>query len=184
MNAYSEDLRRKIVEAVERGMGKSQAACTFGVCLSSVERYAKMARDYPSRAPKKRPGSLPKIDEGSRRLLGGRPGGLSDRHAARKARVSGEGIRAEDERVDRQQDAEAPRMEPKKDHWERTREFLKAAWRVLVAGGLDARRLVFVDEMGAHTSLTSLYAWARRGERVRVLRCRATEERTRRCWRV
>lgn len=35
MNAYSEDLRRKIVQALHRGMGKSQAARTFGVSLSS-----------------------------------------------------------------------------------------------------------------------------------------------------
>jgi transposase len=31
MNAYSEDLRRKIVEAIERGMGKSEVARSFGV---------------------------------------------------------------------------------------------------------------------------------------------------------
>src|SRR3954447_18329306 len=42
MNAYSEDLRRKIIEALRRGMGKSQAARTFSVSLSSVKRYAKM----------------------------------------------------------------------------------------------------------------------------------------------
>jgi len=30
-------------------------------------------------------------------------------------------------------------------------EFLRAAWRTLVAGGSDAGRLVFVDEMGANT---------------------------------
>ena len=46
-------------------------------------------------------------------------------------------------------------------------EWLRAAWRVRVAQGLDARRLVFVDECGIHTSLLSLYAWARRGERAR-----------------
>ncbi len=45
-------------------------------------------------------------------------------------------------------------------------EWLRAAWRALVAGGLDADRLVFVDEMGANTSLAPPYAWARRGERA------------------
>jgi len=45
MKAYSEDLRRKVVEAVEhRGMGKSEAARTFGVSLSSVKRYVGKAR--------------------------------------------------------------------------------------------------------------------------------------------
>jgi len=44
--------------------------------------------------------------------------------------------------------------------------FLRAAWRALVAGQIDARRLVFVDEMGSNTSLAPLYAWSRRGERA------------------
>ena len=45
-------------------------------------------------------------------------------------------------------------------------EWLRVAWRVLVAGGLEAERLVFVEEMGANTSLAPLYAWSRRGERA------------------
>jgi transposase len=69
MNAYSEDLRKKIVEAVERGMPKIEAAKTFGVGISSVKRYVAAARAGRSLAPKKRPGSKPKLDENARRLL-------------------------------------------------------------------------------------------------------------------
>ena len=69
MNGYSEDLRGKIVSAVERGMSKSQAARTFDVSLSSVKRYVKKADRGESLAPKKSPGSLPKLDEKARRLL-------------------------------------------------------------------------------------------------------------------
>jgi transposase len=69
MNAYSEDLRKKIVEALERGMGKSEAARTFSVSLSSVKRYARMAKEGRSLAPKKRPGSKPKLDERASKLL-------------------------------------------------------------------------------------------------------------------
>jgi transposase len=47
-------------------------------------------------------------------------------------------------------------------------EFLRAAWQVMVAGALDPRRLVFVDEMGANTALCPLYAWSKRGERGRI----------------
>jgi DDE superfamily endonuclease len=46
-------------------------------------------------------------------------------------------------------------------------EFLRTAWRVLVAEKIDAERLVFVDEMGSNTSLAALYAWSRRGDRAR-----------------
>ena len=46
-------------------------------------------------------------------------------------------------------------------------EFLRAAWRVMIAGTLDAERLVFVDECSTNTSLAALYAWSPRGERAR-----------------
>jgi transposase len=69
MNAYSEDLREKIIEALGRGMGKSEAARTFSVSLSSVKRYAKLAEEGRPLAPKKRPGSKPKLDERSSKLL-------------------------------------------------------------------------------------------------------------------
>jgi transposase len=45
-------------------------------------------------------------------------------------------------------------------------EFLRAAWRAVVAGQIDAERLVFVDEMGTDVSLSPLYAWSRKGERA------------------
>ena len=69
MRSYSEDLRHKIVAAVERGMPKTQAARLFDVSLSSVKRYARMARQGDSLAPKKRPGRAPKVDEKVNKLL-------------------------------------------------------------------------------------------------------------------
>ncbi len=69
MNAYSLDLRKKIVEAKERGTPTAEVAKTFGVGVSTVKRYAATAREGRSLAPKKRPGSKPKLDEGARRLL-------------------------------------------------------------------------------------------------------------------
>jgi transposase len=36
----------------------------------------------------------------------------------------------------------------------------------MVAAEVDPRRLVFVDEMGVHTSLAPLYGYSRKGERV------------------
>ncbi len=70
MSGYSEDLRTRIVSAVEEGgMSKAQAARTFSVSLSSVKRYVNKAQRGESLAPKKRPGSVPKLDEKARRLL-------------------------------------------------------------------------------------------------------------------
>jgi transposase len=69
MNAYSEELRKKMIEALRRGMTKSEAARSFGVSRSSVKRYAKLAEEGRPLAPKKRPGSKPKMDEGATELL-------------------------------------------------------------------------------------------------------------------
>ena len=69
MSGYSEDLRQRIVLAVEGGMSKVQAARTFSVSLSSVKRYVNKAKRGESLAPKKRPGSAPKLDEKASTLL-------------------------------------------------------------------------------------------------------------------
>jgi hypothetical protein len=45
-------------------------------------------------------------------------------------------------------------------------EWLRAAWRVVVAARIDPKRLVFVDEMGTNTSLSPVYAWAPKGRRA------------------
>jgi len=69
MNGCSEDLREKIVAAVGRGLSKTQAARAFGVSLSSVKRYVKKADQGEPLAPKKSPGSAPKLDEKATKLL-------------------------------------------------------------------------------------------------------------------
>ena len=80
MNAYSEDLRKKIVEAVERGMPKIQAAKTFGVGISSVKRYASKVERGESLAPNKSPGSGAVTDPARRR---GSPSGSAGRRRRR-----------------------------------------------------------------------------------------------------
>ena len=69
MKAYSEDLRRKIVGAIERGMPKAQAAKTFGVGISTVKRYASKAQRGEPLTPGTAPGKRPKMDEKVRKLL-------------------------------------------------------------------------------------------------------------------
>ena len=104
MKAYSEDLRRKVVEAVEeRGMGKSEAARSFGVSLSSVKRYVGKARRGNSLSPRKHPGPRPKLDEAARKLL---EADLEERPAAtlpqrREFLTSVAGVRVSDSTVSR-----------------------------------------------------------------------------------
>lgn len=69
MKAYSKDLRKKIVDAIKRGMPKVQAACTFGVGISTVKRYATKAEKGEPLEPGKAPGKPPKMDERVSKLL-------------------------------------------------------------------------------------------------------------------
>jgi len=70
MKPYSEDLRIRIVRAVqEESISKSAAARLFGVSLSSVKRYARMADRGTSLAPRKGGGRPPKADQTTRKLL-------------------------------------------------------------------------------------------------------------------
>ena len=49
-------------------MPKTEVARAFGVGVSSVKRYAATAREGRSIAPKRRPGSKPKLDELARKF--------------------------------------------------------------------------------------------------------------------
>jgi transposase len=69
MKPYSEDLRRRIVLAVEGGTSKSAVARLFGVSLSFVKRYLRIAKQGVSLAPRKGGGRPPKIDQTAEKLL-------------------------------------------------------------------------------------------------------------------
>ncbi len=70
MKAYSEDLRRKVVQAVhQRGTSKSEAARLFGISLSSVKRYTKLASEGESLTPGKGGGRPLIADDATRKLL-------------------------------------------------------------------------------------------------------------------
>jgi transposase len=167
MNAYSEDLRKKIVEALRRGATKSEAARSFGVSPSSVKRYAKLAEQGRSLAPKKRPGSKPKMDETARRLL---EADLEERPSAtlpgrRKFLRRMVGLSVSESTV--------------------SRMLRRLGWsRKKIAGSGRARRVLEVRLVaallrkgrrgalsvrgrdGGNVSLSPLYAWSHKGERA------------------
>jgi transposase len=122
MNAYSEDLRKKIIEALARGRTKSETARTFGVSRSSVKRYAKLVQEGRPLTPKKRPGSKPKIDERTRRLLEadleGRPAATLSERREYLERVAG--LWVSDSTLSRA--LRRLGWSRKKDRWERARE--------------------------------------------------------------
>ena len=72
------------------------------------------------------------------------------------------GERSDDLSVD-----QAPRTQPKKRSTGASErdEWLRLLWRCAFSA-LSCNRLVFVDEMGAHTSLAPLYGYSPRGQRA------------------
>jgi transposase len=69
MRPYSEDLRIRIVAAVESGMSKPEAAHLFEVSLSSVKRYCRLAAHEEPLSPRKGGGRPPKTHATTARLL-------------------------------------------------------------------------------------------------------------------
>src|SRR5215210_216873 len=61
MKAYSEDLRSRIVAAVDGGMTRSAAARTFGVGRATVKRYLARRRETGAVAPRPHRGGPPPI---------------------------------------------------------------------------------------------------------------------------
>src|SRR5215212_1427735 len=180
MHAHSEDLGKKIVEALRRGKGNSQAARTFSASLSSVKRSAKTAEEGRSLAPPKRPSSKPSPTSG--------PEGCSQwisrsalSHTAAEVRVPADGEASVEvsrftmcwsiKRMD------ATRKKGGRSAQERD-ESSRAAWRVMVVGMLDPGRPVFVDECGTHTSVAPLYGYCPKGERLKLPVARKTGART------
>ena len=122
MDAYSLDSRKKIIEAKERGMPTAEVAKAFGVGASTLKRYAAAAREGRSLAPKKRPGSKPKMDERARRLL---EADLRERPAAtlpqrREFLRRAAGLSVSDSTVSRM--LKRLGFSRKKDRWERVSE--------------------------------------------------------------
>ena len=71
MNAYSLDLRLKVLDAVDRGIPRREVVRTFGVSMPTIERYLRRRRQTGGLAPKPSPGRTPSIlaTSGERRAL-------------------------------------------------------------------------------------------------------------------
>jgi transposase len=59
MKAYSEDLRLRVVAAVDGGMPRSAAAQVFGVSPATVKRYLRLRRETGALTPRPRRGPPP-----------------------------------------------------------------------------------------------------------------------------
>src|SRR5512135_1021495 len=60
MKAYTQELRERIVAAVDHGVPREEVAEVFGVGLSTIKRYLKQRREAGNLAAKPIPGRPPK----------------------------------------------------------------------------------------------------------------------------
>src|SRR5215217_770330 len=168
MKAYSEDLRQQVVQAVHQpGTSKSEAARLFSISLSSVKRYTKLASEGRSLTPRKAGGRPPKADQTTRIFLEGdiraRPADTVKERCHFPRSFAGKSLSKPTLRrllkwmgFSREKDCGGAG----------TRRVPKSRLEGDGAQSLDARSLVFVDEMGTNISLSTVYGWSRKGKRA------------------
>jgi transposase len=69
MQAYSEDLRLRVIAAVDGGMSRSEAARVFKVGRATVKRYLALRRETGNLVPRPRRGPPPTKTSALRALL-------------------------------------------------------------------------------------------------------------------
>jgi len=67
--AYSGDLRERVIEAVETGASRREAAEHFGVSVSSAIKWVQRWHQSRSAAPKPRGGSISPLEEHAEQIL-------------------------------------------------------------------------------------------------------------------
>jgi transposase len=169
MTPYSQDLRQRIVDTIQRGDGTiRQVAERFLVSLSFVTRLLQLYRSTGSVEPRPHGGGNPAVLtpedlQRLRELIRQRPDatlGECRTHLGAScslmtlARALSQLGLPRKKKVPRAADQDGPEVR------ERRREFREGL------AGIDPQRLVFVDECGANTSMTRRYGRAPAGQRV------------------
>ena len=169
MTPYSQDLRQRIVETIQRGDGTiRQVAERFLVSLSFVTRLLQLYRSTGSVEPRPHGGGNPAVLtpedlQRLRELIGQRPDatleecrthlGTSCSLMTLSRALSQLGLPRK-KKVPRAAEQDSPEVR------ERRREFCAEL------AGIDPRRLVLVDECGANTAMTRSHGRAPAGQRV------------------
>jgi len=61
MNAYSKDLRLRVLAALDRGMPRKEVVRTFGLSIATIGRYIRRRREGMDLAPRPSTGRTPTI---------------------------------------------------------------------------------------------------------------------------
>jgi len=166
--AYSGDLRERVIDAVETGASRREAAERFEVSVSSAIKWLQRWRERRSAAPKPRGGSISPLEAFAREILAlvaEQPDlTLVETVAALRKRR----IKTSRSALWRFLDRHNITVKKSLQAAERQRADVARARRrwMREQGMFDPARLVFIDETAVSTNLVRLNGRAPRGERV------------------
>jgi transposase len=167
MRAYSQDLRQRIVQAVDQGKPRAEVVKTFNVSLSTIKRYLKLRRETGDLKPKAIPGRPSKKGVALQAGLLSQLEVHSDATLAEHCQFweAIHGAQVSSATMSRAIRCLNWTHKKKTIHASEQNEADRAAWRAQ-AKMLEASKLVFIDECGSNIALTRLYARSPKGERV------------------
>ncbi len=166
----SNDLRKRVVLAIEDGESCRSVASRFGVSVSAAVKWSQRYRATGSVAPGKMGGHRKRILEPHRAFIIERINqtshltlhGLKDKLAARGVKVSHDTVWKFLRREGLSFKKTLFALEQARADIARRRQ----RWQTLQAG-LDPGRLVFIDETWIKTNMAPLRGWGKRGKRLR-----------------
>lgn len=166
--AYSLDLRKRVVAAVDGGQSRRSAAKTFSLSISVV-KWSQRFRSKGSAAPGQVGGQSSPAAGRATRLHPRASRGRAPLDAARSARRvrrtrrRGELRRALERRSPRRRTFKKSVLPAEQDRPDVARR--RARWKKYQAR-IDPRRHVFIDETWAKTNMAPLRGWCARGKRL------------------
>jgi transposase len=167
MRAYSQDLRQRILHAVDQGKPRAEIVKIFEVSRATIKRYLKLRRETGEVKAKAIPGRPAKkgavLQAGLRAQLQVHPDATLQEH--RELWETEHGMQVSTATMSRAIQRGGWTRKKKTLRASEQKEETRSAWRKQ-AQMFDASKLVFVDECGSHIALTRLYARSPKGKRA------------------
>ena len=168
MKAYSQDLRERIVQAVDQGISRAEVIKLFGVSEPTIKRYLKLRRETGSLAPKPIPGR-------PKRKMGPLLDGLRPQLEAHHDATLEEHCRLWEAETGVKVSSSTMGRAIQQMRWTRKKKTLEASERREEerqkfreqTKNLDTSKLRIIDETGSNLALTRLYARAPKGKRAK-----------------
>jgi transposase len=167
MRAYSQDLRQRVLQAIDAVQRQTTVAKTFSVSVATIKRYLKQRREMGHILPKAIPGRPAVkgavLQAHLRAQLEAYPDATREKHC--QMFEAAHGIVVSPASISRARAALGWTRKKKTVRASEQNETARAVWREQ-ARQLPSQDLVFVDETGSHIAMTPLYAYAPRGRRA------------------